>query len=56
MLYTNDQMLPGITDVQSATLDTPETLPAQAHIQVAERIGWMEQIQSLPTFDRYPAP
>jgi len=56
LLYTNAQILPGITDVQSATLDTPETLPAQAHIQVAERIGWMDQIQSLPTFERYPGP
>jgi hypothetical protein len=29
-------------------------VPARAHIQVAERIGWMEQAHELPTFERYP--
>jgi hypothetical protein len=34
-------MLPGIIDVQSATYDDPDAGPGRAHIQVAERIGWM---------------
>lgn len=50
----NEQMLPGIVDVQAATLDDPEAFPAQVHIQVAERIGWMKDAHSLPEFERYP--
>ncbi len=54
LFYRNAEMLPGIVDVQSATLDAPETMPASAHIQVAERIAWMETAHELPTFERYP--
>jgi len=56
LFYTNSVMLPGIVDVQSATLDNPEAVPARAHIQVAERIPWMASAHDLPTFDRYPPP
>ena len=56
LFYTNAEMLPGIVDIQSATFDHPENLPAQAHVQVAERIGWMESAHELPKFDRYPSP
>jgi hypothetical protein len=52
--YRNAEMLPGIVDIQSATLDDPDALPAGAHIQTAERIGWMEAAHSLPEFQRYP--
>jgi len=54
LFYSNAAMLPGLVDVQSATLDEPEQLPAQAHIQVAERIGWMAEAHRLPMFERYP--
>lgn len=54
LFYTNDQMLPGIIDVQSATLDDPGAIPPRAHIQVADRIAWMESAHALPAFDRYP--
>lgn len=54
LFYFNEQMLPGIVDIQSATYDDPNAIPPQAHIQVAERIGWMEKAHELPTFDRYP--
>ena len=47
-------MLPGIIDVQSATYDDPDAVPARAHIQVAERIGWMERAHELPIFERFP--
>ncbi len=56
LFYINEDMLPGMVDIQTATLDDPDTIPAQAHIQVAERIGWMGAAHTLPTFDRYPAP
>ena len=54
LFYTNAEMLPGIIDVQSATYDDPDAVPARAHIQIAERIGWMERAHELPTFERYP--
>jgi hypothetical protein len=56
LFYTNDSVLPGMIDVQSATLDDPDAIPAQAHIQIAERIAWMERAHELPAFDRYPPP
>jgi hypothetical protein len=52
--YRNAEYLPGIVDIQSATLDDPAALPAGAHIQVAERIGWMETVHELPVFQRFP--
>ncbi len=54
LFYSNDALIPGMVDVQTATLDEPEDLPAEAHIQVAERIGWMADVHRLPTFDRFP--
>jgi hypothetical protein len=54
LFYTNDKILPGITDVQSGTLDDPGALPAQVHIQTADRIAWMTDIGSLPQFERFP--
>ena len=54
LFYTNGQNLPGIVDVQSATCDDPAAIPAQAHIQVADRISWMATAHTLPAFDRYP--
>jgi len=54
LFYTNETIFPGMIDVQSATLDDPDTYPAQAQIQTAERIGWMEQAHALPQFERYP--
>jgi hypothetical protein len=54
LFYVNSQMLPGIIDVQSSTYDNPDLIAPHAHIQVADRIGWMEKAHELPTFDRFP--
>lgn len=54
LFYTNDRMLPGIVDIQSATCDDPDAIPARIHIQVADRIKWMETAHLLPTFERFP--
>src|SRR3546814_19625299 len=43
LFYTNEAIFPGQIDVQSATLDDPDLIPAQAQIPTAERIGWMEK-------------
>ena len=54
LLYTNAEILPGITDIQSGTYDNPDAVPARIHIQVAERIGWMKRAHELPEFERFP--
>ena len=54
LFYSNSEMLPGLVDIQSGTYDAPEEIPARIHIQVAERISWMERVHELPVFDRYP--
>lgn len=55
LFYRNEHLLPGIVDIQSATYDDPDLVPARAHIQVAERIGWMAHAHELPAFERYPS-
>jgi hypothetical protein len=55
LFYRNAEYLPGIVDIQSATLDDPAALPVGAHIQTAERIDWMEAAHTLPMFKRYPS-
>ncbi len=52
--YVNEEVLPGLVDIQVATLDDPDALKPQAQIQVAERVGWMESASDLPEFARYP--
>jgi hypothetical protein len=54
LYFVNEQFLPGIVDIQSATLDDPDALPPAAHIQVAERIHWMGMAHELPEFERFP--
>ena len=55
LFYTNAATFPGMIDIQSATLDDPDSYPLQIHIQTAERIGWMEKAHELPQFERYPS-
>lgn len=56
LFYFNAEMLPGIVDIQSATLDEAEAHAPGAHIQVAERLPWMTRLADLPEFDRFPGP
>lgn len=55
LFYRNAAVLPGIVDVQSATLDEPEALSPTVQIQTAERLGWMQHVHELPEFKRFPA-
>ena len=54
LFYMNEVILPGVIDIQSATYDHPEAVPARIHIQVAERISWMKTAHELPAFERFP--
>jgi len=54
LFYYNAVNLPGIADIQTATLDDPGAMAPEIQVQVADRIGWMENAHELPKFDRYP--
>ena len=54
LYYVNEAVLPGIVDIQSATLDDPDAVPPGAHIQYAEHLGWVESLDQLPKFERFP--
>ncbi|MBV9931183.1 MAG: GFA family protein [Alphaproteobacteria bacterium] len=54
LFYTNEAVFPGAIDVQTCTLDDPDAIAPTAQIQVAERVGWMARLDSLPAFERYP--
>ena len=54
LFYTNELIFPNATDIQYATLDAPDAFEPQAQIQTAERIGWMQKLDQLPQFERYP--
>ena len=56
LFYNNATMLPGLVDVQSGTLDHPEAIAPQIQTQIADRVGWMEHVHELPTYERYPGP
>jgi hypothetical protein len=49
LFYTNDQVFPGLIDIQSATLDDPGALPLQVEVQ-------MSPLHGVAQFERYPAP
>lgn len=53
--YRNETNLPGLIDIQGGTLDDPDLLPPQIHVQAAERLAFMATVHDLPAFDRYPA-
>jgi hypothetical protein len=54
LFYFNEQVLPGIVDVQAVTLDDAAERAPQVHIQVADSLPWEASLDSLPRFDRYP--
>lgn len=54
LFYVNEVVLPGLIDIQTATLDDPEALPVQLHVQAAEELSWMKTAHELPHFERYP--
>lgn len=56
LFYSNDVVLPGLLDIQSGTFDDPGARPPAIHVQTAERLAWMDGIDALPKFERYPSP
>jgi len=54
LYYVNEKVLPGLVDIQTATLDDPENFPPQVHVQVADELPWEATLSDLPRFERYP--
>lgn len=54
LFYRNAAILPGLVEVQLATLDDPEALPPTMQIQTAERLGWIRNLHEIPGFERFP--
>ena len=55
LFYRSEKFLPGLIDIQSATLDNPNGIPPpSAQVQMAERVSWTAGIHELPGFARYP--
>lgn len=52
--FVNEEMLPGIVDVQSVTLDAPDETAPTAQIQTAEARAWMAGLADMPQFERWP--
>ena len=55
LFYTNPEVLPGLIDIQSATLDSAAEDAPQVQLQVAERLEWMARLNGMPEFERYPS-
>lgn len=54
LFFRNAAVLPGLVDVQSATMDDAADHAPQLHVQTADRLPWMTEIGALPEFERYP--
>ncbi|MEO9469491.1 GFA family protein [Parasphingorhabdus sp.] len=52
--YYNAEILPGMVDIQIATMDEPDKFMPEVNIQTAEQIDWEKSAHQLPGFDRYP--
>lgn len=55
LFYRNAAVLPGLVDIQTATLDQPESLPPTKQVQTAERLAWLAGMAELPAFERFPS-
>ena len=54
LFYRNEVVLPGIVDIQAATLDNPNELAPTVQIQTAERLNWVTHLNELPGYERFP--
>ncbi len=55
LFFRNQQFLPGLVDIQTATLDESERVTPQAQVQCAERLDWMTSLNEMPAFERFPS-
>lgn len=53
--YVNENVSPGMVDIQCATLDDPDEFPPDKHVQMADCLSWEESLAGLKRFDRFPS-
>ena len=56
LFFRNQQFLPGLVDIQSATLDDTAQVAPTAQVQCAERLPWMTRLGEMREFERFPGP
>jgi len=54
LFYRNDEILPGLVEVQLATFDDAGTLTPSMQIVTAERVSWMGHINEIPAHEGFP--
>lgn len=54
LFYRNEEILPGLVEVQASTLDDPAALPPTFQIQTAEQQPWVTHIASIKAYERFP--
>jgi len=54
LFYRNEEILPGVVEVQSSTLDNPDSLQPTFQIQTAEQQSWVPHLAGLKAFERFP--
>jgi hypothetical protein len=54
LFYRNAEILPGVVEVQAATLENPAALPPTLQIQTAERQPWLPHLAALKAYERFP--
>ncbi|MEP2735201.1 MAG: GFA family protein [Erythrobacter sp.] len=52
--YTNAEHLPGLIDVQSATLDENNSNAPGVQIQTSDRLFYMKNLGDIPAFEGFP--
>ncbi len=54
LFYRNEDILPGVVEVQSSTLDDPNSVQPTIQIQTAEQQSWVPHLAGLKAFERFP--
>lgn len=55
LYYLNENLMPGMVDIQTATLDSPEEFAPACHVQMADALSWEDRLPDLPRHDRFPS-
>ncbi len=53
-LFFEADYIPGLVDVTIASFDAPEEVPPQMHIWNRYRLGWMNRVDALETYEELP--
>ncbi len=54
LTYRNQEVLPDLVEVALGTIDGSEKLAPSMQIVTAERLSWMEQLQTIPGHAGFP--